>query len=65
MTMHGAFTTATVQVTSPTNRLSVVIVKVVEMFPLMSVACARPAQTKSAKTAKAAIAVRLGSNRFI
>jgi hypothetical protein len=47
--MHGAFRRATVQLTSPTNRLLSNIVRVEEMFPLISVAQARPAYVKSAK----------------
>src|SRR5713101_3608175 len=49
--IHGfapARLSGTVQVTSPTNWLSSVIVTVIEMFPLRSVAWAGPANTNSA-----------------
>src|SRR5712664_3738522 len=61
----SAVVTGTLQLTSPTSWLSSEIVSVEIMVPLMSVAWARSAQTKSAKTTKAAIAIRLGGNRFI
>jgi hypothetical protein len=61
----SAAVNGTLQLTSPTSRLSSEIVTVEVMVPLMSVAWARSAQTKSAKTTKAAIAIRLRGNRFI
>src|SRR6516165_8647432 len=53
MTMHGAFTTSTVQVTSLTKRLSSVTVRVEEIFPLISLACALPGPRESASAIKA------------
>jgi hypothetical protein len=41
------------------------MVRVEVMVPLMSVAWARSAQMKNAKTAEAAIAIGLGRNLFI
>ncbi len=49
-TMHGDLRSATEQLTSPTNRLSLEIVRVLEMVPLMSVAWPVAAKTKSVKT---------------